>query len=411
MRRRTRDITFLPVAWGVFENFSRAQKPIRAAQMAEHSAPGRIGGIRPFMTALEAKAAHPSRLVVASESFSLERGGAARVGRLMARVAADVGLDAELLALGDREPSQDFGLPARTAAGGRSDFAFRCWLNAVTRSHFIYNHVGIARAHCVLPVLRRPFAIWMLGTDVWTHRMQGDYGRTLEAADLLLSISDFTRQRAAELLPSAQRAKVCWLATEEDDPPETSSNFDGPPTVLILSRIDASEMRKGHVELIDCWPQVMAAIPDARLLIAGGGNGLDILRAQARTSLAASNIEFTGFLSQTEINALWARAHVFAMPSRQEGFGLVYIEAMRYGVPVIASIHDAGQEINLHGITGYNVDLGRAGDLERHLIALLSDRERSRQFGENGREHWREHFCFGAFRRRMEPILAQFLNA
>jgi phosphatidylinositol alpha-1,6-mannosyltransferase len=363
------------------------------------------------MTTFKARAADRRRVLVASESFSLERGGAARVGRLLARLAADIGLDADLLALSDREPSRDFNLSSRTAAGSRADFAFRCWTGGVTRSHFIYNHVGMARAHCLLPMLRRPYAVWMLGWDVWGSRMRGDYGRRIEEANLLLSISEFTRRRAAELLPSARRAKVCWLATEEDDVPEASGDFGGPPTVLILSRVDASEMRKGHVELIDCWPGVMAAIPDARLLIAGGGDGLGILRARAGASAAASNIGFTGFLPQGEIDALWSRADVFAMPSRQEGFGLVYIEAMRRGLPVIASTQDAGQEINLDGVTGYNVDLEQEGELARRTIELLSDKALARQFGENGREHWRANFCFSAFRRRMEPILTEFLGA
>ncbi len=329
----------------------------------------------------------------------------------MARLAAGMGLEADLLALSDPDPTKGFGLPARTAAGSRAGFAFRCWTSGVTRSHFIYNHVGMARAHCPLPMLRRPYAIWMHGWDVWSSRMHGDYGRRVEEADLLLSNSDFTLRHAAELLPSAQRAKVCWLATEEDEAPKASSDFGGPPTVLILGRVDASEMQKGHVELIDCWPSVMAAIPDARLLIAGGGDGLDILRSQAGASAAASNIEFTGFLPQGEIDALWSRAHVFAMPSRQEGFGLVYIEAMRRGVPVIASTQDAGQEINLDGVTGYNVDLEQEGELARRTIQLLSDKVLARQFGENGREHWRANFCFSAFRRRMEPILTEFLGA
>ena len=348
---------------------------------------------------------------MASESFSLERGGAARVGRLLAQLAAGIGLDADLLALSDQAPNRDFNLSSRTAAGSRADFVFRCWTGGVTHSHFIYNHVGMARAHCVLPIVRRPYAVWMLGWDVWRSPIRSDYGQRIEEASLLLSISDFTRRRAAELMPSAQRAKVCWLATEENDIPEASSDFGGSPTVLILGRVDASEMCKGHVELIDCWPSVMAAIPNARLLIAGGGDGLDLLRARAGASAAASNIEFTGFLPQGEMDALWSRAHVFAMPSRQEGFGLVYIEAMRRGVPVIASTQDAGQEINLDGVTGYNVDLEQEGELARRTIELLSDKVLARQFGENGREHWRANFCFSAFRRRMEPILTEFLGA
>ncbi len=351
------------------------------------------------------------KLLVAAESFSLVRGGIARVGRLLARLAADVGLEADLLALSDPEPTTDFGLPARTAAGGRAGFAFRCWTGGVTRSHFMYNHVGIARAHCSMPMLDRPYALWIYGIEAWSARMHGDYGRSVEEASLLLSITDFTRRRAAELLPSVQRAKVCWLATEEDEVPKEQSDCGGPPTVLILSRVDASEMYKGHFELIDCWPSVMAAIPNARLLIAGGGDGLGILRLRARASAAASNIEFTGVLPQDQIDALWSQANVFAMPSRGEGFGLVYIEAMRRGVPVIASTHDAGQEINLHGVTGYNADLDQEDDLARRIIELLSDKARARQFGENGREHWRANFCFSAFRDRMEPIMTEFLAA
>jgi phosphatidylinositol alpha-1,6-mannosyltransferase len=275
----------------------------------------------------------------------------------------------------------------------------------------MYNHVGIARAHCSMPLLDRPYAVWIYGIEAWSPRMHGDYGRSVEHAALLMSISDFTRRRAAALLPSAQRAKVCWLATEEDDLPKAPSEFSGPPTVLILSRIDATEMYKGHFELIDCWPSVMAAIPDARLLIAGAGDGLGLLRLRARASTAASNIEFTGLLPQDQIDELWGRADVFAMPSRGEGFGLVYIEAMRHGLPVIASRQDAGQEINLDGVTGHNVDLELEGELARRIIELLSDKAVARQFGENGREHWRANFCFSAFRRRMEPIMAEFLAA
>ncbi len=107
--------------------------------------------------------------------------------------------------------------------------------------------------------------------------------------------------------------------------------------------------------------------------------------------------------------AVWSEATVFAMPSRGEGFGLVYIEAMRYGVPVIASIHDAASEINLEGTTGYNVSLDMPDELSERLIFLLKNRDGAAALGLNGQLRWAEHFCYSAFRARFVPLIQEFL--
>jgi phosphatidylinositol alpha-1,6-mannosyltransferase len=351
------------------------------------------------------------RVVIAAESFSLERGGAARVARLTAGAAVAEGLDARLLALGDRTPVADFGLDSRTAAGSRARFVLECRAGAFTTTHFLYNHLGIGRAHWRRSVLRRPYAVWLHGVDAWGNRMLSDYGRVAKDANQLIAVSQHTRRRAAERVPAVAEAAVCWLATEEDDLPPQRPDPDGPPTVLILSRIDRSEMQKGHIELIQAWPAVRAAVPDARLLIAGGGDGLDSLRTLAASSPAAAGIEFLGFVSQSTIDDVWSRAHVYAMPSRQEGFGLVYVEAMRQGLSVIASVHDAGQEVNAHGVTGYNVDLDRRGDLVDHLVVLLKDQDLGRRMGDAAQLRWREHFRRSAFLNRIRPVLSRFLDA
>lgn len=318
------------------------------------------------------------------------------------------GWDARLVALGDQSPVADLQLPARAAAGNRGKFALECWRGVFDCTHFIYNHVGIARAHLRTPFYVRPFAVWLLGIDAWGDRMRGDYGRTMRAADQLISISSFTRERAAEAVPRVREAAVCWLGTEEDEVAPREEEPNAPPTVLILSRIDKSELQKGHLELIEAWPTVRSAVPEARLLIAGGGNGFEMLRSLAAASSAACGIEFTGFLTQAQANALWARADVFAMPSRQEGFGLVYIEAMRHGLPVIASVHDAGQEVNAHDVTGFNVNLDRPGELAERIILLLRNTDLAQRMGMAGMSRWREHFRWSAFKRRLDPIIAGF---
>jgi phosphatidylinositol alpha-1,6-mannosyltransferase len=145
-------------------------------------------------------------------------------------------------------------------------------------------------------------------------------------------------------------------------------------------------------------------------VIAGAGPDASRLRKLAAESPAKESIEFRGFVPEEDMVALWRRAHVFAMPSRGEGFGLVYIEAMRYGVPVIASIHDAGQEVNVDGQTGYNVSLDRPGELGDRLVELLSSPSLARQMGAAGRARWHEHFRFSAFKRRFLPIVDAFLE-
>jgi phosphatidylinositol alpha-1,6-mannosyltransferase len=87
---------------------------------------------------------------------------------------------------------------------------------------------------------------------------------------------------------------------------------------------------------------------------------------------------------------------------------LVYVEAMRYGLPVIASLHDAGQEVNVHGVTGLNVNLDRDGELADALIELLRAPDQLQRMGTAGQQRWSTHFCRSAFERRLRPILEDF---
>jgi phosphatidylinositol alpha-1,6-mannosyltransferase len=181
-----------------------------------------------------------------------------------------------------------------------------------------------------------------------------------------------------------------------------------PPQVLIVGHLCSTY--KGHRELIACWPRVIAAVPDAVLRIVGSGPYMESLVSDARQSPAADRILFEGFVPGTVLDALYAQATVFAMPSRGEGFGLVYIEAMRHGLPVIASMHDAAPEVVLDGRTGYTVNLDKPDELPERIIHLLKNRDTAKQLGINGQRRWAEDFCYSAFRHRFEPLLHEFLS-
>jgi phosphatidylinositol alpha-1,6-mannosyltransferase len=328
----------------------------------------------------------------------------ARLGRLVARVLAEeraagrVEVGGALLA--DAGPPPEVALPLVGCRGSRFRFVWNTWLAAGGHDYFLYNFAGLARAHNRLPGLRRPFATFLVGIDVWeqAHPARARWARR---ADLLVSISGHTRERAERAHGGLGHARVCWLATEEDAPAERRPR-PHPPTALIVGRVDERENYKGHDELLAAWPRVSRQVPGARLLVVGAGPGLAGLRARA-AGLAGA--QFRGFVLEARMQGVWDEADVFAMPSRGEGFGLVYAEAMRQGLPVIASAHDAGAEINLDGVTGFNVDLGRPDELGDRLIELLSDAALRRRQGEAGLARWAEHFRYSAFHGRFLGIL------
>src|SRR5262245_30714882 len=293
------------------------------------------------------------RLYLSFESLRAGNGGIGRVARLIARVVGERAAAGELTAdgivLNDPEPPADTGARFVAAAGSRARFVAAVIAAAFSHTHFAYDCAGMARAHGWLPRPRRPFLSWIHGVESWAGFAQPRQVAASRRADVLVVNTAYTRGRAAELDPTMARAAVCWLATETDDPPARPRDTTGPPRVTILGRVDENGY-KGHAELIRCWPAVRAAVPDAVLTIAGSGPGLEQYQRGA-AGLPAAAVEFPGFVPEAEVDDLWARTTVFAMPSRGEGFGLVYIEAMRWSIPVIASVHDGGQEINVDNVT------------------------------------------------------------
>ncbi|MFK5979031.1 MAG: glycosyltransferase family 4 protein [Rhizobiaceae bacterium] len=345
-----------------------------------------------------------SRTFLGTTLLAAGHGGIARVARMTAKTLIDHGNDPTILSLLDETPVRIANKEAALARGSRFNYIARCHAAAFFHDRFLYDSVGTARAHPRIPGLRRPYGVWIHGVEVWDG-LSADRERALRAADFVLVNSQFTLDKFQEIHGPLTNAHVCWLATEEDEPPHKIHKFDGTPTAFLIGRSDKDNFRKGHKEVIESWAQVTAAIPDAELYIAGGGDGLDLLRETASLSPVSDRIHILGFVPEADMPELWSKAHVFVQPSWKEGFGLVYAEAMRQGLPVIASVHDAGQEVNVDGTTGYNVDLNKPEELAERIISLLSNPGLAKTMGRAGQDRWQEHFRFSAFSARLMSLL------
>ncbi|MCP4661491.1 MAG: glycosyltransferase family 4 protein [bacterium] len=350
------------------------------------------------------------RVALFGATFEGGAGGIARIARIVAKVLAGwvrAGrIEARAWSLLDAHAPPDIELPLTVCGGSRLRFVAHCSRAALTHTHFLYDQLGLSRAHLRLPLRRRPYLSYVHGIEIWEEARR-DRLVSVRRADALVTHAHHTTARANALYGGFERVRVCWPATENDQAPQPRPPR-GPPRVLTVSRID--DVYKGHDLLVDCWPAVTAVVPEARLTFVGHGTLLDQLRRRAAASPCGDRIEVCGFVPEGELDEFYAGATVFALPSRGEGFGLVYAEAMRHALPVVATVHDAGQEVNVDAVTGYNVNLDRPEELPRRLIELLSDPEKARTMGERGFERWTEHFRYSAFEARFSALLDEFLR-
>jgi phosphatidyl-myo-inositol dimannoside synthase len=355
-----------------------------------------------------AETAIKPKILLSTQSLAPGNGGICAVARITASALLD---RYRIEALACQDPADHWieTTPVRSFGNRRLRFFLANLAASQRATHVIYDFAGTARAHVDLPFFRRPYAVWVHGLEIWNASPR-KYLRAVSGASLVLANSAYTVARADGLLPSDVEVITCPLGTPQDAAPARIGPSDGPPTVMLLGRADAL-FAKGHDLLIEIWPDVVSAVPDAKLLLVGGGSALQKVCDLAAASPARSSIEITGFVPDDDLDAYWQRAAVFAMLGFTEGFGLVYVEAMRRGLPVIASTEDAGQEVNVDGTTGFNISCKNTGHLTEALVALLRNRDLARTLGAAGHLRWQTHYAFSAFARRLSNALGRFLGS
>jgi phosphatidylinositol alpha-1,6-mannosyltransferase len=271
----------------------------------------------------------------------------------------------------------------------------------------LFAHLGLARAERFLPAASRaPYGVFLHGIECWEPLPARDLD-LLAGASVRIANSAFTARKAREANPSLGPIEVCPLALGAL-PRLAVSPSRIPGRVLVVGRLSATERYKGHEQLIDAWPAVRARVPDATLVIVGDGGDRPRLEHLARG--LGSAIEFRGFVSREALDEEYAKASLFAMPSRGEGFGLVYLEAMAHGLACLGSTADAAAEVIVDGQTGVLADPGDPQALAQELIDLLGQPDVLRTMGDAGRARLHETFTYEAFRQRLVSLVSEALE-
>jgi phosphatidyl-myo-inositol dimannoside synthase len=240
---------------------------------------------------------------------------------------------------------------------------------------------------------------------------------------LLTAVSHWSAARVAravrgrcpvELLPAGVAADV-YHPEVDGTPVRQRHRLGSAPVCVCVSRLVP---RKGQDRLIQAWPSVVAEVPDARLLLVGGGPDERRLRRLAAASPAADRIHLTGEVPWDALPAHYAAGDVFAMPCRTrwlgldlEALGVVYLEASASGLPAVAGRSGGAPETVVEGETGTVVDGRRPGPVGRAVARLLADPQRARAMGAAGRQRVEAEFAWEAVVAKLEKLLAEAAGA
>lgn len=199
-----------------------------------------------------------------------------------------------------------------------------------------------------------------------------------------IAVSERARGFVAEHFPAQYKIIPNGIDVEYfgEPHPLIAELRDGRLNVLFLGRL---EKRKGLSHLLRAWGRVREAVPEARLVVVGGGRGLAHYQKFVRER-ATDDIVFTGIVSNEDKVRYYQTADVFCAPSTGgESFGIVLLEAMAAGRPIVASAIPGYQEVITDGEQGLLVPPKNADRLANALIRLLQDPRLRAQLGANGR--------------------------
>jgi phosphatidylinositol alpha-1,6-mannosyltransferase len=285
-------------------------------------------------------------------------------------------------------------------------------LRSARRAHVLY--LGHPRlAPLVLAVKRvsrdTRCVVATHGFDVW-YPLPKLRRLGLAAGDVVTAPSSFTAQRLLQVqrLESHRVRILPWavdpgLASSAAHPAGMERESKA-KTLLSVARLVSGE-RKGVDEVIRAIPPVRAAVPEVRYEIVGSGSDQPRLERLAQKTGVADHISFAGSTSEERLAKHYAGCDVFVLPSLQEGFGVVYLEAMLFAKPVVAADHGGARDIVVHGETGFLVPPGDVSSLAQQILRLLQDPRLSGDMGQKGRTRVETLYSFEGFKEAFTRLL------
>ena len=279
-------------------------------------------------------------------------------------------------------------------------------------SHVYCGHINLATLiHNLCKPLGIPYTVLTYGKEVW-WRLPDNQRKALQQAEEIWTISRYSGDRLCEANEiESDRLKILPCVVDETvfTPGEkptaliTKYGLENAQVLMTVARLWSGDIYKGVDVTIRALPQIIQVFPEVKYLVIGRGDDLPRLQKLTQDLGVSDRVVFAGFVATAELAAHYRVADAYIMPS-QEGFGIVYLEAMACGKPVLSGDADGSADPLQDGNLGWRVPHRDPDAVATACIEILHHRDR-RCDGQWLREQTLAKFSKNALKQQLQALL------
>ncbi|MBY0476798.1 MAG: glycosyltransferase family 4 protein [Chitinophagaceae bacterium] len=270
--------------------------------------------------------------------------------------------------------------------GKQIRFVLRNIISSLQQDELILGHINLAMIGVVFKLFRpsKKLTVICHGIEVF-EPVTGLKKKLLQQADTILAVSNFTKDQLVNI-QHINKEKISVFPNTLDPFFELPQRFSKPDylkqryqlkedeqILFTLTRLNSNEGYKGYDKVIRVLPQLLQQGLQIKYILAGKADAAETQRMNALISelKLEQQVIMPGFIADEEVTDHYVLSDVFVMPSKGEGFGIVYVEAMACGLPVIAGNKDGSTEALQFGELGNLIDPDNSNELYTAIQTVL----------------------------------------
>jgi phosphatidyl-myo-inositol dimannoside synthase len=313
--------------------------------------------------------------------------------------------DAELLSIYDDKKDIKSNLKFTTLNNNKISAFKHIFKYRKNYDTFIFAHVNLAPLAIFLKVLKPNANILFCthGIEIWKK-----LSKTTEwimNKSTVLTVSNFSKNELLKFNPNLKDIKLFPNCIKMQDTSKILNNpyYENEFNILSVTRLSSSEKLKGIDTMIKTLPLLIKKIPNLKYSVIGKGEDTIRLKQIAKELDVEKYVDFLGFVN--DINIYYQHCDIFSLPSKKEGFGIVYLEAMQYKKPVIGVNFGGPTDVIKQGKTGYLCEYDNIHEISKYILENYTNSSKKNELGNNGYEYLVNNFTYMHYKNKLEEII------